>query len=109
MVLVLLVISILMVVAFFYWETRIPEEKAAMYVIGNFCTCLWLIVYKTTPDVVLQQLLRPHRRRTLAIFLVERVVLDFYELMARYISLVGNIDDYTHVSSSPVSLHDAHR
>jgi MFS family permease len=35
MVLVPLVISISMVVAFFYWETRIPVEQAAMYVIGN--------------------------------------------------------------------------
>ena len=108
MVLVLLVISILMVVAFFYWETRIPEEKAAMYVIGNFRMNIWLILYQTTPDVVLRQLLRPHRRCTLAIFLVEHAVLDFYELMARYLSLVGNIDGHTHVRSS-LSLHDAHR
>jgi len=35
MVLVPLVISISMMVTFFYWETRIPAGKAAMYVIGN--------------------------------------------------------------------------
>jgi hypothetical protein len=34
-VLVPLVMSISMVVAFFYWETLIPVEKSAMYVIGN--------------------------------------------------------------------------
>jgi energy-coupling factor transporter transmembrane protein EcfT len=30
-----LVISILMVVAFFYWETLLPVDKAAMYVTGD--------------------------------------------------------------------------
>jgi MFS family permease len=44
-VLVPLVISISMVIAFFYWETRIPEEQAAMYVIGNTHTNQWLILY----------------------------------------------------------------
>jgi len=35
MVLAPLIISISLVVAFFYWETLIPVDKAAMYVIGN--------------------------------------------------------------------------
>jgi MFS family permease len=35
MVLAPLVISILMMVAFFYWETLLPADKAAMYVTGN--------------------------------------------------------------------------
>jgi hypothetical protein len=35
MVLVPLVISILMVIGFFYWETLVPVEKAAMYVVRN--------------------------------------------------------------------------
>jgi len=33
MVLVPLIISVSMVIVFFYWETLIPEERAAMYVI----------------------------------------------------------------------------
>lgn len=35
LVLVPLIISAVMVVGFVYWETLIPVEKAAMYVIGN--------------------------------------------------------------------------
>ena len=53
-VLVPLVISIAMVVGFFYWETLVPVEKAAMYVIGNIRVDRRLILYQTAPDMVLQ-------------------------------------------------------
>ena len=54
MVLAPLVVSILMVAGFFYWETLIPAEKAAMYVFRSARTNYWLILYETTPDVVVQ-------------------------------------------------------
>jgi hypothetical protein len=41
-VLVPLIISVSMVVAFFYWETLIPGERAAMYAIKNTRTKHWL-------------------------------------------------------------------
>jgi hypothetical protein len=43
-----------MVVGFFYWETLMPVEEAAMYVILNTHSSHWLIVHQTTPDMVLQ-------------------------------------------------------
>jgi len=49
-----LVISISMMVGFFYWETLVPAEKAAMYVIWNTRVNLRLILYQTTPNMVLQ-------------------------------------------------------
>jgi hypothetical protein len=42
-VLVPLIISIFMVIGFFYWETLIPVDKAAMYVIRDACID-WLIL-----------------------------------------------------------------
>jgi hypothetical protein len=41
-VLVPLIISVSMVAAFFYWETLIPGERAAMYAIKNTRTHIWL-------------------------------------------------------------------
>ena len=107
-VLVPLVASILMVVAFFYWEARMPVEKAAMYVIGNAHTNHWLnFFYQTTPDVVVQKFLRPLCRRTIANFFLDLVVPDFYHLVAKYISLVSYIVCYTYVRSS-LSLDAVH-
>jgi hypothetical protein len=97
MVLVPLVISISMVIAFFYWETLLPVDRAAMYVTENTPTHHWLILYQFTPDVVLQQLLGPLRPRSLTILLVEHAVLDIYQPVAKYISLVSNI-----ISDTPV-------
>jgi MFS family permease len=49
-----LVISVSMMVGFFYWETLVPAEKAAMYVIWNTRVNFRLILYQTTPNMVLQ-------------------------------------------------------
>jgi MFS family permease len=107
MVLAPLVISISMVIAFCYWETLLPAEKAAMYVTGNSRTHHWLILYQTTQDVVLQELLRPLCPRTLAIPLVELVVHDFHHPLAKHISLVGNIVGHALVRFL-LSFHTAH-
>jgi MFS family permease len=104
LVLVPLIISVLMVVGFFYWETLIPVEKAAMYVISNHRTKHGLTIYQTTPDVVLQQLLSSVRHRTIANILVEYGVTPFLRLVAKGFLLVGNIIGLAHVRSS---LHDA--
>src|SRR5882757_2948049 len=87
MVLAPLILSILMMVAFFYWETLIPVENAAMYVISNVRN-YWLILHQTTSDMVLQQLQRSGRCRTAAILLVDCDAHDFHHHVARYISLV---------------------
>ncbi|OJA21684.1 hypothetical protein AZE42_13911, partial [Rhizopogon vesiculosus] len=60
-----------MVVGFFYWETRVPVEQAAMYVIESSRTNQWLIF---------------------GTLLVEHDVHDFYYTVAKYIPLVGNIN-----------------
>jgi len=99
MVLAPLILSILMMVAFFYWETLIPVENAAMYVISNVRN-YWLILHQTTSDMVLQQLQRSGRCRTAAILLVVRGGHDFQHPVARYTSVVGNIVGHTHVGSS---------
>lgn len=83
MVLVLLVVSVLMVVGFFYWETFLPANEAAMYVIGSPGINYRLILYQTTPDVVLQQLLRSVRRCTLAVLLVECGDVHFQHYVAK--------------------------
>jgi hypothetical protein len=106
MVLVLLVVSILMVIGFFYWETLLPANEAAMYVIANPSTNYRLILYQTTPDVVLQQLLRSVRRCTLAVLLVERGDVHFQHYVAKRVQLVGNIVGCPHVRPSLV-LHVA--
>lgn len=106
MVLVLLVISILMVVGFFYWETLLPANEAAMYVIGNPSTEYRLIVYQTTPDVVLQQLLCSVCRCTLAVLLVECGDVHFQYYVAKRVQLVGNIVGCPHVRPS-LALHVA--
>ncbi|KAG2361205.1 major facilitator superfamily domain-containing protein, partial [Suillus spraguei] len=56
-VLILLIISIIMIAGFFYWETLLPADRAAMYVNRNLSINHWLILYLTTTDMVLQQLL----------------------------------------------------
>jgi hypothetical protein len=50
--------------------------------------------------VVLQELLRPLRPRSLTILLVERAVHDFHQLVAKYVSLVGDIVSHTLVRSN---------
>jgi hypothetical protein len=55
--------------------------------------------------VVLQQFLCLVYRCIRAISLVRHVLLYFYHPVAKYISLVGNVDGYTHVSSSLSSCH----
>jgi MFS family permease len=52
-VLVLLIISIIMLVGFFYWETFLPADQAAMYVNRNPGVNCRLILYQTTTNVVL--------------------------------------------------------
>jgi hypothetical protein len=70
-VLILLIISIIMIAGFFYWETLLPADRAAMYVNGNLSINHRLILYQTTTDMVLQQLLCSVRHCTFAILLVE--------------------------------------
>lgn len=55
---------------------------------------------QTTPDVVLQQLLCSIHYRIIANILVEYGVTHFPRLVAKGISLVGNIISHTYVRSS---------
>ena len=112
MVIAPLIISIAMVAGFFYYETRIPPETAAVYV--SFSMISLATAYRvisriqTSANVVPTQLQRSLRHRALPVSMVEHDLYAHYRRLADDLPLVGHFRRAPHVRpmfSCPPLLH----
>lgn len=96
-----LILSIFMVVGFFFYETRIPSSVAAVCVTTDPVTIespLLTAFSQPTPNVVLAEFCRAIWCRAISIFLVDDHLHGFHDALARCLPLVSDRDRFTYVS-----------
>lgn len=94
-----LIISIAMIVAFFYYETRIPPSIAAVYVCQLFSQDILLTIrVQPSTDMVPAEFCCPLWCRSPAVSLVDHLLYDLYDFMANRVPLVCHFDRVTYVS-----------